>query len=162
MPDLAVLLLTIVTIISVGLIGGVFFIFSVTVMRALGRIPAPSAITAMQEINVVIVRSLFLAAFFGAALTSLVLAVYAMADWQSPGAPWLLAGAVIYLAGSVLLTMIRNVPLNNELAAVAPSSPEGEAVWTRYLAEWTMWNHIRTIACIVATACFTMALADNL
>ena len=162
MSDLAVLLLTIVTIISVGLIGGVFFIFSVTVMRALGRIPAPSAITAMQEINVVIVRSLFLAAFFGAALMSLILAVYAMADWQRPGAPWLLAGAVIYLVGSVLLTMIRNVPLNNELAAVAPASPEGEAVWTRYLAEWTMWNHIRTIACIVATACFTMALADKL
>ena len=163
MPDLAVLLLTIVTIISVGLTGGVFFIFSVTVMRALGRIPAPSAIAAMQEINIVIVRSLFLAAFFGAALTSLILAVYAIADWQQrPGAPWLLAGAIIYLVGSILLTMLRNVPLNNELAAVAPASPEGEAVWTRYLAEWTMWNHIRTIACIVATACFTMALADKL
>jgi uncharacterized membrane protein len=162
MPDLAILLLTIVTIISVGLIGGVFFIFSVTVMRALGRIPAPSAIAAMQEINIVIVRSLFLAAFFGATLTSLILAAYAIAAWQRPGAPWLLAGAIIYLVGSVLLTMLRNVPLNNELAAVAPTSPEGDAVWTRYLAEWTMWNHIRTVACIVATACFTMALADKL
>lgn len=162
MSQILIVLLTIVTAITSALIGGVFFIFSVTVMRAFSRIKTESAIAAMQEINLVIVRSLFLTAFFGAALTSLILATYAILHLQQPGSAWLLAGAVFYLLPNILLTMIRNVPLNNELAAVDPASPASEAVWTKYLAEWTMWNHIRTIACITASACFIMALIDRI
>lgn len=162
MSEILIVLLTIVTALTSALIGGVFFIFSVTVMRAFSRIKTESAIAAMQEINLVIVRSLFLTAFFGAALTSLILAAYAILHLQQPGSAWLLAGAVFYLLPNILLTMIRNVPLNNELAAVDPASPASEAVWTKYLAEWTMWNHIRTIACITASACFIMALIDRI
>ncbi len=38
------------------------------------------------------------------------------------------------------------------------ASASGAAVWTNYLGEWVMWNHIRTIASIVAMGCFIMAL----
>lgn len=117
-----------------------------------------SAITAMQEINLVIVRSLFLTVFFGTALTSLILAIHAALDPGQPGASWLLIGSAIYLL-NVVLTVARNVPLNNALATVDPNSPAGEAVWTTYLAEWTMWNHIRAVACVAASACFMIAIA---
>ena len=55
--------------------------------------------------------------------------------------------------------MAFNVPLNDALAAVAPSSPEGAALWTRYLAEWLPWNHVRTFANIAALIAFILAYA---
>ncbi len=161
MANLLITLLTVVTALTTALVGGVFFIFSVTIMRSLGRISAPAGIAAMQEINIVIVQSLFLTAFFGAALTSLILGGYALANWQSPASLWLIAGSLAYLVGCIGPTMVCNVPLNNELAAVAPASTEAQVVWTRYLADWTMWNHIRTIACVAAALCFIMALLNR-
>lgn len=162
MPEFLVVPLTIATAVTTALIGGVFFIFSITIMQAFGRIPMASGIAAMQEINIVIVKSLFLPVFFGAALTSLILAGYALLNWQRPGASWLLAGGLIYVVGSIVLTVVRNVPLNDELAAVTAASPQGADVWARYLVDWTMWNHIRTVACIGASACFIMALVRRL
>ncbi len=158
MYDILILLLTVVAALTIALIGGVFFIFSVTVMRALSQIPSAAGIAAMQAINRVILRSLFLTAFMAAAIASLILAGHALVHWALPSAPWLLAGALVYILGSFLLTIARNVPLNKELDRVDAASADGERLWTRYLAEWTMWNHIRTVACIVSAACLIMAL----
>jgi uncharacterized membrane protein len=40
-----------VAAIGCGLMAGLFFVFSVCVMRALGRLPAETAIATMQAIN---------------------------------------------------------------------------------------------------------------
>lgn len=158
MADVIILLLTIVTAITVGLVGGVFFAFSSFIMRALGALPPPTAISAMQSINVVVLRSLFLTAFFAAGLTSVILAVHAAFAWESHVALWQLAGGLVYVLGCVAVTVAANVPLNNTLAIVSPESAEGETVWTRYLSDWTLWNHIRTVACVISAICLTMAL----
>jgi uncharacterized membrane protein len=50
------------------------------------------------------------------------------------------------------------VPLNNALAAVDPASAEAAGVWARYLNDWTLWNHVRTISSIVASALFIAAI----
>ena len=34
---------------------------------------------------------------------------------------------------------------------------EAATVWADYLTRWTRWNHVRTVACFVAAACFTLA-----
>jgi uncharacterized membrane protein len=128
-------------------------------MAALGRIPPASGISAMQSINVVVLNPVFLGTFFGTAALSLVLAAAALMNWTEPGAFYLLAGSLLYLAGSILVTMICNVPLNNRLAAVKPESAEGKAVWTHYLRVWTAWNHVRTAAPLAAMACFILAFA---
>jgi uncharacterized membrane protein len=54
--------------------------------------------------------------------------------------------------------MVCNVPRNNALAAAAPEAAESAGLWARYLAQWTAWNHLRTVACIAAAAAFTLAL----
>ncbi|TIQ88514.1 MAG: DUF1772 domain-containing protein, partial [Mesorhizobium sp.] len=87
----------------------------------------------------------------------LVLAVGAILGWNQPGSFWLLAGALIYLVGNLIVTMIFNVPLNNALAAVDPVSTNGAAVWTTYLKYWVMWNHVRTITATAALGCFIVA-----
>lgn len=141
-----------------ALVAGLFFVFSIAIMKALGALPPPQGIAAMQSINVVIVNPWFLVAFFGTAVVGVVAAV---AGWGGAGGAWALAGAVVYVVGSLLATMVFNVPMNNALARAAASSPEGAALWSDYLVRWTAWNHVRTVASLAATGCFIAALVRS-
>jgi uncharacterized membrane protein len=141
-----------------GVMTGLYFAFSAFIMTAFGRLPAAGGIAAMNAINVAILNPLFFAVFFGTAAVSVVLAIVALTGWLAPGVAWLLAGCLLYLVGNIVVTMIFNVPLNNALASADPASAAGAGVWTRYLSAWTAWNHVRTAACLAATACFIQAL----
>jgi len=149
--------LTILAALGAGLVAGIFFAFSSFIMGALGRLPPQGGIAAMQSINVVVLNPLFFLVFFGTAALALVLAIAALLGWSQSGASWLFAGALLYLVGTIFVTIAFNVPLNNKLASVKPSSTEGASVWARYLSAWTSWNHLRTAAAFAAAACFIMA-----
>ncbi|MBZ9892926.1 MULTISPECIES: DUF1772 domain-containing protein [unclassified Mesorhizobium] len=140
-----------------GVVGGVFFAFSNFVMPAMARLPAAGGIAAMNSINITVITPMFMTALFGTGLICLVLIAGAIIGWQQPGSFWLLAGAVIYLVGNPIVTMVFNVPLNDALAAVDPASSNGAAVWTTYLRDWVMWNHVRAITAIAALASFWFA-----
>jgi uncharacterized membrane protein len=110
--------------IGCGLLAGVYFAFSAFVMTSLGRIDQAAGIAAMNSMNVEIVRSVFMPTFLGTSLASAVLVVLAFFSWGEPGAMAMLAGGVLYVLGMFVVTMVFNVPLNDALAAVHPSSPE--------------------------------------
>jgi len=150
--------LTLVAALGCGLTAGVFFAFSTFVMRALGRLPPAQGIAAMQAINVAAITPLFMTALFGTGALCVVAAVAALLLRSGPSAAWLFAGSAIYLAGAIAVTMACNVPRNNALARVAPDSADGARLWTGYVAGWTGWNHVRTVACLAAAAALTMAL----
>ncbi|HKP69585.1 MAG TPA: anthrone oxygenase family protein [Pyrinomonadaceae bacterium] len=149
-------ILTFLSALGTGLIAGAFFIFSVAVMRALERVPGGMA--AMQSINIVIINPMFLGVFMGTAVLCIGLAVMSVIRWQSPGSVWLLAGCLLYLIGSIGVTMIFNVPMNDALVATDPASTEGQKVWADYLTNWTFWNHVRTVASLAASASFIAAM----
>ena len=151
-------ILTLLAALGSGVMAGLFFAFSTFVMQALGKRPAPVGIAAMQSINETILNPAFFSVFFGTALLSLALAVLALTGWSDAGAAWRLAGALLYLIGSIGITMLFNVPLNNRLAKVAPDSTEGATLWAHYLKVWTAWNHLRTIGCIGATGSFVLGM----
>ena len=150
--------LTIIAAIGSGVVGGVFFAFSNFVMAALARLPVPQGIAAMNSINITVITPTFMTALFGTGLLCLVLIAAAVMGWSQSGSYWLLAGAVIYVIGNPIVTMVFNVPLNDALAAIDPASSNGAAVWANHLSQWVMWNHVRTITAIVAMACFIFAL----
>ncbi|ESW86808.1 membrane protein [Mesorhizobium sp. LSJC269B00] len=151
--------LTIIAAIGSGVVGGVFFAFSNFIMAALARLPVPQGIAAMNSINITVITPTFMTALFGTGLLCLVLiAAVIMGGWSQSGSYWLLAGAVIYLIGNPIVTMVFNVPLNDALAAVDAASANGAAVWANHLNQWVMWNHVRTITAIVSMACFMFAL----
>ena len=116
--------LTLVAALGSGVIGGVFFGFSTFVMRALARIPAAQGIAAMQSINVVVLNGWFLGVFLGTAAACAVAILVALLRWQAPGSGYLLVGGLLYLVGTLLVTMVCNVPRNDALAAVVPTAPE--------------------------------------
>lgn len=57
--------------------------------------------------------------------------------------------------------MVRNVPLNNALAAVTPEHAATNGTWSRYLNRWTAWNHLRTASSLGAAALLTLALTQT-
>jgi uncharacterized membrane protein len=137
---------------------GFFFAFSVSVMKALGRLPPVQGIAAMQSINVVVINPVFLIAFFGTAVSCVAVAISALRTWHGPAAAYLLAGSLLYLVGSFLVTIVFNVPRNDALAAVDPASAAGADLWASYLTAWTAWNHVRTAAALAAAAALSVAL----
>lgn len=145
--------------IGCGLIAGVYFTFSAFVMTALGRIDQAAGLAAMNAINVVILRSLFMPLFLGTTLAGAALALLSLFQWDEPGAIVTVVGGVTYGLGMFLVTMIFNVPLNNALAVVDPAGAQGASLWARYLKEWTFWNHVRTLASLAASVLFTLAIA---
>jgi uncharacterized membrane protein len=149
---------TLATALGCGLMAGVFFAFSVSVMGALGRLPAPQGISAMQSINLTILNPVFLGVFMGTAVLSAVVSVAALLNMQNASAVYLLAGGVFYLVGCFGVTAVFNVPKNEKLASVAPHEPASAHLWATYLTRWTAWNHVRTFASLAATALLTIGL----
>jgi uncharacterized membrane protein len=151
--------LELLTALGCGLIGGAFFAFSTFVMRALARLPANEGIAAMQSINVVVLNAWFLGVFLGTAALCGLAVITACLRWHEPGSGYLVLGAASYLIGTLLVTIVCNVPRNDALAVVVPTAPDAASVWVDYVSSWTFWNHVRTIAALVASALFSIALA---
>ena len=150
--------ITLVAALGCGLMAGLFFAFSVSVMKALARLPSAEGIAAMQSINVAIINPVFLAAFFGTAAACVLIMIVSLLRWHDPGAVYLLIGGAFYLVGTFLVTLVFNVPKNNALASVAPTDPEGASLWIDYLSKWTAWNHVRAAASLAAATSLTIAL----
>jgi uncharacterized membrane protein len=154
----AVVVLVVVAAVGAACNGGVLYAFSAFVMPALERLPAAQGVAAMQSINVTAVRAPFMLVFAGTALLSVAVIVVALTSLGESHAPWLLAGAVLYLVGVFGLTMAYNVPRNDALDALVPDAPETVQAWKTYLAEWTRANHVRAAAGLASAAALVIAV----
>jgi uncharacterized membrane protein len=152
---------TLLAALGAGLMAGSFFAFSSFLLPALKRLAPEAGIAAMQAITASIKRPLFLVVFFATPALAGLLGIVAPLRWHAPGAAWLLAGSLIYLNGAFGVTLMRNVPLNNRLAAVTPGSASGWRLWKDYLPSWTAWNHVRTVSALAAAASLIMALIEG-
>jgi len=154
------LVLTLTALLFAGLMAGLFYAFSVSVMPGLDSGPPETAIAAMAAINRVIQNPVFFAIFF---LTPVIALAAAVALWMigQKAACWLMAmSAAAYFAGAFLPTVVVNVPLNNALDAVVLPKPAAEAAqaWLDYSPRWTWWNSLRAVACSVSTVAAGLAL----
>ncbi|NBM20812.1 DUF1772 domain-containing protein [Streptomyces sp. GC420] len=145
-----------------GLIAGVFYAFSVIVMKALAALPPARGIAAMQSVNVVVISPWFLGVFAGTGLLCAAIAVVALVTRPGTGAAVeLLLGCGLYLTGTVAVTARANVPRNGALAELDPEEPRSADRWRAYVASWTAWNHVRAGAALAACAAFVLALAGR-
>ncbi|WP_072806432.1 anthrone oxygenase family protein [Rhodococcoides yunnanense] len=147
---------TTIAAVGCGITAGVLLAFSVSVMPALRTQPPSSAMFAMQQMNIAIVSPVFLTVFVGSAAAATIAAI--TSALSGTGARMLIvAGAVLFVIGCFVVTMMVNVPLNDGLAAADPNSVDGIRTWSDYVTRWTRWNHARTAAAIAACAVLTVA-----
>jgi len=159
LEDIAVAM-AVVASVGTGLLAGLYFIFSTCVMTALARLPRGQSVAAMNAINEVILNPAFFLVFFGTTAVAIGLIVVGAAETGRPSAVWQSAGAILLILSNLGVTVAFNVPLNNKLAKVEPDDANVGEAWTKYHRPWVAWNHVRTLGCIGALCCFTMALAS--
>jgi uncharacterized membrane protein len=150
--------LLVASTIATGLMAGFFYAYACSVMVGLGRTDDPTFITSMQWINATVRNAAFAPAFFGALLLPVLASVVAL--WQrAGGARWVVAAASCY-ATAFLITLVLNVPLNEQLALAGPverlADPSGVRV--AFEAPWVRWNLLRTVASTAALAALAVAL----
>lgn len=138
------------------LVAGVFLAFSDFVMKSLGAIPPAKAVAAMQSINILVYRSIFMVGLFAVSAASLVFIANGLFIGEAASGV-LTAAGVVFLVAVMGVTAAGNIPLNNELAVIDPDSPAAILLWEKYLSVWVKWNHVRTAGSTLAAGLMTVA-----
>lgn len=147
-------------ILAYALVGGVFLAFSDFIMRSLSLTGGTGGVEAMQAINREVFRWVFMALFLGMATGSLAIVGYAAIGLNRPGSVLIGLSGLVYLLGCFGVTVVFNVPMNEALARMDPSSTAARDYWTgTYLPRWTFWNSVRTVACGASAALLLFGLA---
>ncbi|MFD9571839.1 DUF1772 domain-containing protein [Streptomyces sp. NPDC059982] len=143
----------------VGLMAGLFFAFTVSVMPGLDASDARTYATAMRQFNSAIDgNGLFGTAFVLALLAAAAASAVEYRAGRRRAALWAGAAAVAYLV-VLVLTFAVNIPLNNELAAAGdPAGATAADVLDRFRGTWVPANTARTLLCTVALAALARAL----
>ncbi|MCG5219844.1 anthrone oxygenase family protein [Streptosporangium sp. KLBMP 9127] len=138
------------SLVLTGGVAGVFFAFSVAVMRGLDAIPPAAAITAMRGINRKILNPVFLSAFVGAQIASAATGALLLALGSTPAATAFFGAAAVYLLGAFVPTVAVNVPMNEALDKLPENTGDAGAQWAAYSPRWTRWNTARTVSCTIS------------
>ncbi|AKI01343.1 putative integral membrane protein [Hoeflea sp. IMCC20628] len=153
------ILLSAASVLAYAAIGGVLLAFSDFLMRSFNLVTGQGGIESMQVLNVEIMRSIFMVLFMGLTLVSLIIVVYAAVNLAGTPRLLLMLAGSLYLVGVFALTAAGNVPLNNQLAALAPATPQALEFWKQaYMTRWVSLNTVRTIACMLASGLTLAAL----
>ena len=150
--------LRLVCAVWVGVMAGFFFAFSFVVMPGLGAMEPLAALASMQAINLAVRNAVFALGFFGALVLCIAASLHAFLRRDAPACWFALSAALVYLLGAFGVTSAFNVPLNGEIAPLDPARPENAQAMTSYIAEWTLWNHVRTLASLAAFVLLLLSL----
>ncbi|MFF5249790.1 DUF1772 domain-containing protein [Streptosporangium sp. NPDC000095] len=145
--------------ITMGLMAGLFYAYTCSVMPGLARTDDRTFVSAMQRINVAILNGWFAACFGGTLVLTVLAAALHLSQDARPVLPWIVAALVLYVV-TLAVTMGINVPLNNALDAAGDPDRVTDlaAVRTRFEAAWVRWNLVRTLTCVAAFGCLAWAL----
>lgn len=153
LPDLALS----VSIVTNGLMAGLFFVFAVAICPGFRRLDDRAYVRAFTSINAAILNPMFLTVFVLAPATSLLCALLHMRGGLGASALPAIAGAGFSVV-SFGITVAGNVPLNQALDR-APHETERQCAQARHRFEgrWGRLNVARTCASIASLACLAIA-----
>ena len=134
-----------------GLSAGLFYAWAVSVIPGTKRVPDPVYLQTMQAINRAILNPAFFLIFFGSFLLLVMSAIQHIQDgltfWM------LLAAALTYLTGTVGVTALGNVPLNNSLDMLEWSELSMQLLGStrqQYEVKWNRLHAIRTVFAVLS------------
>lgn len=141
---------------AAAVFSGAMFVFSAFVMPALSDLAPRDAVLAMQAMNLRAPNSLLVVPLGAAAVGSLAILVMAFVGDGSDRVLQV-AGALLAL-GSVVITGIGNVPLNNRLAILDAQLATADA-WQAFSRPWLAWNGARSAVALAGAVLLAVAAA---
>lgn len=145
-------------LLSTGLMSGIFFAFSTSVMPGLRTADDRTFVDAMQHLNASIQNGLFFLVFLGALVFPAVAAVLFGRSGDRAAMWWTIAAAGLYLV-VLVLTMLIAVPLNDQLAAA--SLADAARARQDFEGTWVPVNNLRTALCTLALFCLGCAMVTR-
>jgi len=144
--------------VTMGLMAGLFFSFSVAVMRGLADADSRTFVDTLQRINKAIGNPLFGFAFVGAFVFSATSAVIHHRMGAKDAARWIALAVALY-AVTLAITFGASIPLNRLLDEAGPVDliRDIDALRIRFEGPWNRWNAARTIATTLAFGCMANA-----
>lgn len=140
-----------------GLSAGLFYAWAVSVIPGTRRITDLVYLETMQSINKTIINPAFIIIFLGSAV---LLAMSTMQHYQSGSIFWvLLAATITYLIGTIGVTGMGNVPLNDSLEALQLDKFSLKELATIRKAYEIPWNKLHMIRTVFSVLSFALALA---
>lgn len=161
MPDIVIDCLLWLAVLGSAIMAGLFFAFSVFILQSFNTIMPSQAMVAMQSINANITKPLFILAFAGTAIVSLVLGASSLISLDERSAVYSLIGCVLFLLGTIVVTVAFNIPLNNDLDKLNPNAASNAADWKHFVDSWLPWNHARTVLNLAAVVSFILAIRES-
>lgn len=147
------LFVTIPLMISVALISGLLFSFTIAVSPGLKHLSDLKFLKAMKNINKEILNPVFLFCFFSPLLLFSIL-IY---NQQNRWLPMAAFFSYILVIG---ITATINVPLNNQLEKFDLLNVSHTGFWefrNVYEKRWTFWNNIRTLLSVISLILLTLS-----
>jgi uncharacterized membrane protein len=148
--------------IGMGLMAGVFGLYSHTIMRGLGRTDDRTFVGAFQAIDRAIINPWFMPVFFGALVLTAAAVVLSITEDEGDVLPWTIAALALYLPVFVL-TIAVNVPLNNAIKAEPDPDRIEDLAGVRERFNEPRWNRsnlFRAVATTAAFGCLAWALVE--
>ncbi|MEU2249337.1 DUF1772 domain-containing protein [Streptomyces sp. NPDC019224] len=157
-PSKAAGRLHMVSVLTLGLMAGLFFAYDVSVMPGLAKTDDRTYVAAMQQFNAEIDgNGLFALIFMGAILAAGLAAFLEFRRGHKTIALWAGLAAVLYLA-VLMLTMGVEIPLNTQLADLGdPAKVHDFALVDKFKGTWETVNICRTLLTTAALGCAAYA-----
>ena len=142
-------IILVITATLTGLVAGLFYAWSCSVMLGFARLKDREFVSVMQKTNRAILNPVFFISFLGAPVL-LPISTF-LSFGNSTRFALLLAATIIYLTGTFGVTVFGNVPLNNTLDRFELETATEEAI-TRQRANFERrWNNLNTIRTVTST-----------
>ncbi len=144
-----------------GLIAGLFYAWSVSVMPGIAKTDDRTYIGALQGMNRAILNGWFFLSFMGALIVTAAAALLHLRAESRGVLLWIVIGLVLYIA-VLVITFRVNVPLNNELDRTNLNQLANPAeLRARFESTWVRWNVIRALLNTAAFASLSYALVRS-
>ncbi len=139
-----------------GLSAGLFYAWAVSVIPGTQRISDAGYLESMQAINRAILNPAFYLVFMGPAI---LLGLGTFQHYGTGSSFWLLlAATIIYLLGTFGVTVLGNVPLNDQLDLLDLSQLTAEQAKSFRLSYAKAWNRFHIWRTLAAVFAFGLAL----
>lgn len=147
-----------------GLLAGLLYGYSCSVNNGLKALTDDGYLKAMQAINIVIQNPYFFISFMGSILFLPLSTWHSYMQQNSAHFYLLLSATLIYIIGVFGVTLLGNVPLNNQLAKFnidLSSETEIKAMRMTFESAWNRFHLVRTLCAIFSFALTLLAILKN-